>query len=215
MPTALKYTTIAIVFLGLLFAGYKHQLHLPKPSLNPFDDQWEMRTSWLKNNSTSYFIHCGVSRIYEIAQGSFRIAYLSDTTTEPIILRKILFIPADTIQLEKCKLFDDCWSASSKFSDPTYVANMDFGLLDSICASFGFHRINPLIIPIRPNRHHEEAWFAAEYHPRFASINSNDTISFSLAKQKLLNDSLMIRDFCYSNSRNPETYLENTDDNNL
>ncbi|MFK8057167.1 MAG: hypothetical protein AB8F78_13670 [Saprospiraceae bacterium] len=215
MSPTQRNIAIAIALLGLAFWGYKQQLHLPKPSLNPFDDQWEMRMPWLKTNCDSIVKGYCSDFSYEFSQGSFRVGYASLVGDEGVIRGKMLLVVADTIQLTRNKKPPLLWSISRKYSENEYVENLNFKRLDSVCSTFGYARINHLIIPPRPNPHFHDASYPEESYPRYWSESTGDTISFSIISRFNINDSLLVRDFYYLNGRVIKTYLKENQVYNL
>jgi len=192
MSPNLRNIAIALALLGLLFWGYKQQLHLPKPSLNPFDDQWEMRTSWLRNNCDSIvWGSCGYFD-YEIDKGVFRVGYQSSTESKKAVHAKSLLIPADTVKIisngELRKL-------NGAPVDSTYSANFNYQLLDSVCSYFGYS-------PIGLKKPHVNS----DYGPHYISQNTRDTINFYLFIRRSSNDSFLIRDFKLYIPRDREMY---------
>ena len=194
MSPTLRYIAFTIALLGLVFWGYRQQLHLPKPSLNPFDDQWEMRTNWLRENCDSITKGMCYDLYYEISLGAYKVEYQTYYTRKNLIFGKSLLVPIDTIKATRSKLYESVWTIAPNQNDSSYFASLNYKLLDSVCSIFGYSPI-------------EFYWLnQKKFGPRYKHIKNQDTIDFHLITRNLSNDSVWIREFRSYHGREPNTF---------
>lgn len=187
-----------LVLIPAVFWVYKQQFHLPNPSLNPFDDQWEMKTDWLRENSdTTVSESCGYFR-YEVNQGAYRIGYQSFFKYETTITGKSILVHADTVVETNANDSVALRSIDGVPIDSNYFKTFDYTLLDSVCSIFDYSSIGVL-----------RAYGDFYYRPHYLHIESKDTIFFNIIYRHSSDKNIGIREFVYSRLRDGKSYIPN------